>query len=164
MGSYSYGKKEVCAWIRKNIPATASVLDVGPCDGIWQRMLPEYHMDACEIFEPNARACLPLYNTVFHCDIADLGYGHYDFIIFGDVIEHMTVEQAQSVLAYAEDHCSHMLVAVPWLYKQDAIYGNQWERHLQDDLTEQLFNDRYPGFAVIWQNNDYAYFYKRGKQ
>ena len=164
MGSYYYGKDQVCAWIRENIPVTASVLDVGPCDGIWQRLLPEYRMDACEIFEPNARACFPLYKTVFCCDIAELGYGHYDFVIFGDVIEHMDVAKAQEVLAYAEDHSHDILVAVPFLYHQGELYGNKWERHIQDDLTEQLFNERYPGFTQIWRTNDYAYYHKRGRQ
>lgn len=163
MGSYRYGKDHICAWIRANVPSDASVLDVGPCDGIWQRMLPEYRMDACEIFEPNARACDPLYRTVYCCDIADLEYDHYDLVIFGDVIEHMEVRKAQHVLAYAEAHCHDIIVAVPWLYRQGELYGNQWERHIQDDLTEQLYEERYPGFTQIWRSNEYAYYHKRGK-
>ena len=33
MGSYDYGKDVMCKWIRENVPTTASVLDVGACDG-----------------------------------------------------------------------------------------------------------------------------------
>ena len=55
MSSYFYGKPEICAWIRKWFPREAEILDVGACDGLWRRLLPDFpNMDAVEAFHDNA--------------------------------------------------------------------------------------------------------------
>lgn len=160
MSSYYFGKDIVCAWIRENFSAGAEILDVGACDGIWRKLLPEYTMDAVEIHGPNADR-LHDYRKVFRRDVDGLDYEHYDLIIFGDVIEHMDVEKAQRVLAYARPRCRDMVVAVPFLYPQDAFGGNPWERHLQPDLTAEIFAARYPGFSVLCDTGlNYCYYHK----
>ncbi len=160
MASKDDGKAEVCAWIRENF-SKATILDVGACDGKWRKLLPEYTMDAVEIFPPNAEAIKPLYRQVFEGDVCDISYGHYDLIIFGDVIEHMTPARARAALEYAKPRCQDLIIGVPWLYKQDEIYGNPWEKHIQDDLTPPLFALRYKGFAVLYNAGyDYCYYHK----
>ena len=72
MGSYDYGKDVMCKWIRENVPTTASVLDVGACDGKWRKLLHEYpNMDACEIFVPNALNIKGMYRDTYISDILD---------------------------------------------------------------------------------------------
>lgn len=160
MGSYFYGKPEVCTWVRKNFPTTSTVLDVGACDGKWGKLLPEYTMDAVEIFEAYALT-LTGYRNVFITDVSALEYDWYDLIIFGDVIEHMTVEKAQAVLEYAKPRCRDMIIAVPWEYEQGEVDGNIWQAHLQDDLTPELFAKRYHGFSVLHDpGNGYCYYHK----
>ena len=160
MSSYFFGKDIVCAWVRNHFPAGAEILDVGACDGIWRQLLPEYTMDAVEIHGPNADR-LHGYRKVFRRDVDGLDYEHYDLIIFGDVIEHMDVEKAQRVLAYARPRCRDMVVAVPFLYPQDAFGGNPWEKHLQPDLTAEIFAARYPGFSVLCDTGmNYCYYHK----
>ncbi len=162
MSSYFFGKDTVCAWVRDHFPAGAEILDVGACDGIWRQLLPEYTMDAVEIHGPNADR-LHGYRKVFRRDVDGLPYEHYDLILFGDVIEHMDVEKAQRVLAYARPRCRDMIVAVPFLYPQDAFGGNPWEKHLQPDLTAEIFAARYPGFAVLYDTGlNYCYYHKEG--
>ena len=161
MSSYYFGKDIVCAWIRENFSAGTEILDVGACDGIWRQLLPEYTMDAVEIHGPNADR-LHGYRKVFRRDVDGLDYVHYDLIIFGDVIEHMDVEKAQRVLAYARPRCRDMVVAVPFLYPQDAFGGNPWEKHLQPDLTAEIFAARYPGFSVLCDTGlNYCYYQDR---
>lgn len=160
MSSYYFGKDIVCAWIRENFSAGTEILDVGACDGIWRQLLPEYIMDAVEIHGPNADR-LHGYRKVFRRDVDGLDYEHYDLIIFGDVIEHMDVEKAQRVLSYARPRCRDMVVAVPFLYPQDAFGGNPWEKHLQPDLTAEIFAARYPGFSVLCDTGlNYCYYHK----
>lgn len=160
MSSYFFGKDTVCAWVRDHFPAGAEILDVGACDGIWRQLLPEYTMDAVEIHGPNADR-LHGYRKVFRRDVDGLPYEHYDLILFGDVIEHMDVEKAQRVLAYARPRCRDMIVAVPFLYPQDAFGGNPWEKHLQPDLTAEIFAARYPGFSVLCDTGlNYCYYHK----
>lgn len=161
MSSYEYGKIEVCNWIRKNFAKDASILDAGACDGKWHHKLPEYrNMDAVEAYEPNLKY-LSGYRTVFHEDIRDFRFDYYDLIIFGDIIEHLTVEQAQAVLEYAKPRCRDMIIAVPFLYWQGALGGNPYEVHIQDDLTAENFEQRYPGFRVLHDpGHGYCYYHK----
>ena len=160
MASYDYGKDYVCAWIRENVPRDAEILDVGACDGKWRNLLPEYqNMDAVEIYEPNASCIEDLYRLVVNEDIYDFHYKWYDLVIFGDVLEHLTVERAQAVLEYASHHSSRVVIGVPFLYPQGELYGNPFEQHLQPDLTPELFNERYPGYVVLVQpTNGYCYY------
>lgn len=161
MASYESGKAAACEWIRRVFAPGATILDVGACDGNWANRLPEYGaIDAVEIYPPNAERIRDLYRNVYNVDIYDFAYDWYDLIIFGDVIEHMTVEKAQSVLRYARKRCHNMIVAVPFLYAQDAIYENEFERHLQPDLTKEIFAERYPGFRPLLEFSNYAYYVK----
>lgn len=161
MASNDIGKDWVCAWIRANFPQDAKILDVGACDGKWKKLLPEYTMDAVEAFPPNCERIKTLYRVVYCADVAELEYDDYDLIIFGDVIEHMSVETAQKVLSYADKKCGDMIVAVPYLYKQGPLYGNPWEVHVQDDLTAENFAERYPKLAVLYDTRQNYCFYHR---
>lgn len=164
MGSYDYGKPEVVSWIQKNFPIDSTILDVGAGDGKWRYLLRKYpNMDAVEAFMDNLR-WLTGYRKIFHADIRGFQYEHYDLIIFGDVLEHLSVEEAQAVLEYARPRCRDMVIAVPFLYEQGAIYGNPYEVHIQDDLTPELFEERYPGHAVLCDpGHDYRYYHKGEK-
>lgn len=162
MASYDIGKAEVVEYIKAHFPAGSTCLDVGACDGKWYDLLGDYLvMDAVEIFKPNIvqHSLEDKYRRVFDVDIDSLAYVSYDLIIFGDVIEHMTVDKAQRVLGYAWNRCRDMIIGVPWLYPQGDIYGNPYEIHLQDDLTEELFNQRYPGYEKLFSFGNYAYFH-----
>ena len=166
MASYDYGKIEIVNYIYQHFAPGSTCLDVGACDGKWARLLKHYlTMDAVEIWKPNIIECglAARYRNVFNMDIADLEYKWYDLIIFGDVIEHMTVENAQKVIDYARGRCRDMIIGVPFQYPQSEIYGNPYERHIQDDLTAEIFDERYPGFEVLIQPlRNYAYYHLGG--
>ena len=59
-------------------------------------------------------------------------------------------ELVKEVFYYTETHPT-----------QPEIYGNKWERHIQNDLTDEIFNIRYPGFENIIKFNDYGYYHKK---
>lgn len=167
MASNIDGKEAICEWVRQHFPEGATCLDVGACDGLWFDMLGDYlKMDACEIFKPNVDRykLQDKYNYVYIGDIYDYWYGRnlYDLIIFGDVIEHMTVLKAQQVLEYAHSRCRDLLISVPYLYPQGELYGNKYEKHLQPELTEGIFRQRYPRYEVLYKPNDYyCYWHKK---
>jgi len=166
MGSNDLGKEYICSYVRNNFPTSATILDVGACDGKWRGLLPEFpNMDAVEAFGKNAADLMyrQIYRSVFQADIRDFQYEWYDIIIFGDVLEHLTVAQAQRVLAYASPRCKDLIIAVPYLFEQDAIYGNPYEVHLQPDLTAENFRERYPGYEVMLSPaKNYCYYHKAG--
>ena len=161
MPSYDYGKEKVCQWIRDNFPPGSEILDVGACDGKWRELLPEYVMDAVEIYKPYAEK-LTGYRYVFCMDAVNFEYQFYDMILFGDVVEHMTVADAQKVIRYAQQRCKDMVVAVPFEYVQGPVDGNRWQAHIQDDLTPEVFRERYPGLSVLYNTGRKYCYYHRG--
>ena len=163
MSSLDTGKKEVCEWIRANFPHGASCLDVGACDGKWAQLLDGYlTIDAVEVFQKYVyrHNLMEKYRQVYIADIRKFEYDNYDLIIFGDILEHMTVTEAQTVIRYAWNRCRDMLIAVPYMWEQGAIRHNPYEVHVQPDLTPEIFEKRYPGFEPIFQVDNYAYYTK----
>lgn len=166
MASYNDGKLEVVNYIMSLDPG--SILDVGACDGKWSQLLRasgyEGLLDACEIYKPNAAKILEQYNNIFVGSILAYAYRFYDVVIFGDVLEHMTVMGAQFVLAYAVEHSKEIIVGVPFQYKQGSLYGNPYEFHIQDDLTPEIFEKRYGKYGLVEllrPRHDYAYYRRK---
>ena len=165
MASLDSGKDYVINYLKRNYPPGSTALDVGACDGKWFNLLGDYFtMDAVEIFEPSVKyhRLEEKYRKVFIGNITDYVYirGDYDIAIFGDVVEHMPVQDAQRVLFLAQRRCKEVIVAVPYRWPQHAMYGNQWEKHIQDDLTHELFMERYHGFKLLYQVHNYGYYIK----
>lgn len=135
------------------------VLDVGAGHGKYRVLLTVCpKVDACEVWEPtvvneNLRS---LYRSVYVQDVAtlvdeswwsaDVGY---DLVIMGDVLEHLTREDAQHVLRRVTEVGADVIVIVPFMYPQDEEDGNVYQRHLQDDLTPELMATEYPSLRLI---------------
>jgi len=164
MASLNVGKAECVEWISKNFSKGTTCLDVGACDGKWAKMIGDYlTMDGIEIYQPNIikHKLSRLYHNIYLGDIQEFKYGNkYDLIIFGDVLEHMSVEAAQKVLEYAYPRCKNFLVAVPYQWVNRSHYGNPWEVHIQDDLTPENVLERYPCLKPLFIYERYGYYIK----
>ena len=162
--SYWIYKEEVKKWIYEHFNENANILDVGPGRGTyWELLHGKYkNIDAVEIYRPNIidYKLLDKYRFVANRNIVDMEYGKYDLAIFGDVLEHLTVEDAQKVLAYAVNKCKEVIVAVPYRYKQQGN-ENKYEEHIQNDLTHEIVLQRYPILKVLYKNDSYGYYIKR---
>lgn len=148
------GKKAVSRILRGLFAADTRILDVGAGCGTYQKLLGDYfrHMDACEVHLPYiARYALAdKYVHVFAEDIVRFsGFERYDLVIMGDVLEHLAVNDACAVLSKIRAANAAVMVAVPFLYKQGAYRGVEWERHLQPDLTDSVFRQRYGQFERL---------------
>lgn len=163
MASLDIGKRESVEWIAKNFSKGSICLDVGACDGKWGKLLNDYLiMDAIEIYKDNIgkHKLNDIYRKVFLGDIREFTFNHYDLIIFGDVLEHMSVEDAQKVLEYAWPRCRDLIVAVPYQWVNRSHYGNPWEVHIQDDLTPENVLERYPRLKPLFVYERYGYYVK----
>ena len=178
--SLNYGKKEVIKLLTENFPEGSTILDVGAYDGKWYNLLVggglNYKMDAIEIFEPSIEKykLREKYGTVYAESVVDFVDKHpeltYDVIIMGDVLEHLTVENAQKVVQALYPRCKELIIAVPYKSKRHSHYGNKYEIHLQPDLTDEIFHQRYPGFERFYfkrlfnfLSTGYAYYKKSTK-
>ena len=162
--SYSTYKKEITDYLKTNFDRTSKILDVGAGEGTYLPYLTDYftNIEAVEIFEPNIINfdLENRYNKVYNVDIKDFEYDYYDIIIFGDVIEHLEVNDAQNVLNYALNRCKEMIVAVPYLNPQGIEEDNIYEIHKQDDLTDEIMKLRYPYLKCVFKNEYYGYYIK----
>jgi len=163
--SFPFGKKEAISFIEQTCPNKNSrILDVGPGRGIYNKMLKEkgyQDIDAVEIYLPYIEAfeLKKMYHNVFHCNIVDFEYEHYDIVIMGDIVEHLQVEAAQRVLKYARLHSNLIVVAVPYLLEQIGSQLDGSGDHRQPDLTREIFLERYQSFKLLIDNNQLGVFY-----
>lgn len=162
--SYATYKREITDYLKSNFDKNARILDVGAGEGTYLPFLQDYftNIEAVEVFKPNIDNfdLEHRYKKVYNIDILDFEYTYYDIIIFGDIIEHLTVEEAQAVLKYAFDRCKEMIVAVPYLSPQGVEEDNIYEIHKQDDLTDEIMKQRYPYLKNVFKNDKYGYYIK----
>ena len=161
---YSYGlfKDEVKAHFLKNVQNSVSILDVGCGCGTYSHLLKADfpNMDGIEIF-PKYAEMFDLhskYNKLIFGDILEFDFDSYDYLIMGDVLEHMTFIQAKNLLDKITAKDKLCLVAVPYLYVQGTEFENVYETHHQPDLTKEIFLERYPQMKYLCGDDHYGYF------
>ena len=161
--SYGLYKLEIRNWIFANFDENIRILDVGAGRGTYYYLLNDKfkNMDCVEIYEPNIEdhKLRAKYVNVFNENAVNFKYDYYDLIIFGDVLEHMTVKEAQKVLNYAYNRCKNFVVAIPYCLPQDEN-ENKYEKHVQDDLTPENVKERYPNLKLLFGNREYGYYIK----
>lgn len=166
--SYHFGKTEAIEFIRKNTTKESKILDVGPGVGTYADYLKpfDYFIDGLEIYDGYVEAynLKNKYNRILVGNIVDFDTSEYDFIILGDVLEHLTIDDAKQVL----DKCKNVLVAVPYMCPQSGVnfYHNEhhlinpYEEHKQADLTPLIMLTRYDSLELVWSNQIYGYYAK----
>ena len=163
--SYSYYKNIIKEYLIKQFDKNATILDVGPGCGTYYNLLNDYFttFDGVEAFAPNIEkyGLKNKYRNIYNKDIKDFKFDYYDIIIIGDVLEHLSIEDAQKVITYCEKRCKQLIVAVPYMMPQDAIEDNIYEIHKQSDLTIENMKKRYPSLKLLIHNTDYGYYVKK---
>lgn len=160
--STGYLKNEIRQHFLKNVSTSLRILDAGAGCGTYSNLLKSDfpNMDGVEIF-PNYIDMFDLrnkYNNLYTMNILDFDISTYDYIILGDIIEHMTYEDAKNFLDKIHNTDKLCLVGVPYNYEQGTEFGNVHETHLQPDLTEEIFLNRYPQMKLLFGNHEYGYF------
>lgn len=162
--SYDYFKQDIREYLLNKFDPSAKVLDVGAGCGTYYNLLNDYfkRIDAVEVFRPNIDNydLKSKYRKVFNANIKDFKYENYDIVIFGDIIEHLEVNEAQKVLEYAYNHSKEMIVAVPYELEQGIEEDNIYEIHKQPDLTQKNMKERYPMLKEFIKNDVYGYYIK----
>lgn len=169
---YDWAGINVSDMIRSHFPPESRVLDVGAGQGKYRIVLDDYpNVDGVEIHEATATreqlseiyrqlviddACSALRGLMsnytqfcYQRDDDELPEKPYDVVIFGDVLEHMNVADAQCAVTDALIVASDIFVIVPYLYPQEPHDDNEYQRHLQDDLTPEVMASRYPDLRLV---------------
>ena len=160
--SYDYFKIDVCKHIIKTQPQYSKILDAGAGSGKYGAMLRMWfnNIDALEIFEPYIEQfkLKEIYNNVYNDNIIHFDIAEYDYIIMGDILEHLTIEDAHNLITKIHLGGKKCLVAIPYTMEQGEVNGNIYETHLQPDLTHEVFLFRYPMMKELYRNHEYGYY------
>lgn len=155
----------VVKWIKKNFSKNTKVLDVGAGSGKYYDYLNTYFtekFDALEIYNPNIiiHELEKKYNKVYNMNILDFkDWNDYDFYIFGDIIQHLSIQNAQFVLESVLKFNKKAIIKVPFLLKQQRHHGNIHQIHLQPDLTPNIIKQRYPYLKKIINDDIMGVYY-----
>lgn len=97
-------------------------------------------IDAVEVWEPyiSKYKLECLYDTVFNSDVRKLNKFRYDLVIMGDVLEHMSKEDAQKLWGRVKSQAKYAIFSIPVCdCPQGHVHGNPYEEHVKDDWTHE---------------------------
>lgn len=149
---------ETKPWVVQRIldSGARSVLDVGAGAGNWYDALRHAgfagQVHAVEVWAPYVTEYeLPdRYDRVWTDDIRLWGkarFAWYDVVIFGDVLEHMSKDEAVEVWHRA-GMAPHATIAIPIVhYCQGHLNGNPYEEHIKADWSHDEVLGAFPGIT-----------------
>ena len=153
------GKKWTKEKIKNLIQHNSNLLDIGCGRGTYKDLFKDIDVIAnsnwvaVEVWKPyisqfNLEA---KYNKIINEDARSLNWddlGQWDLIFMGDVLEHMTKEQAQTLVDVALKHTKHILISIPIVYMpQGADGGNEYEIHVKPDWTDKEVLESFPNIV-----------------
>lgn len=163
--SHAFFKQDIKVFFDKTVSRDSKILDVGPGMGTYSLLLSPlgFKIDCLEIFEPYITKynLQEKYGRVILGDICQFDFSDYDFIIMGDVLEHLTIEDSTKILNKIISEQKNCLVAVPYLCEQGTMEENEHETHLQPELTPELVIQQYPQLDLLVKNKYYGYYINR---
>lgn len=124
------------------------VLDVGAGCGTYSKLFrrPRQHWTGLEIWRPYIKkyGLLDLYDEIIEVDArAWQPNGHWDVAFAGDILEHMTADEARTLLDKLRAVADTVIVSIPIGYYPQGIYeGNPYEQHVVDHWTDEAVRSR----------------------
>lgn len=139
----------------------ATILDIGPGAGTYSELLrprmPHTHFTCVEIFEPYVEKyqLREKYPEVNVADARNFEFPVSDVVILGDVLEHMSREDAITVWKKAVVAARlATLLSIPIIeYPQGAMEGNEHEAHLHTWSHESVLRD-FRGITLSWTGTE----------
>lgn len=126
-----------------------TVLDVGAGQGVYldlirQGLGADVVVNAVEVWQPyiDQFDLENRYDKLFAINVKDMTNFGYDLVILGDVLEHMSEASAVELWDRISRQAKYAIISIPIIhYHQDAINGNPYEVHVEEDWnTERVLN------------------------
>ncbi|RED46139.1 methyltransferase domain-containing protein [Aestuariispira insulae] len=134
------------------------MMDVGTGHGGYHDLLKDHVPDmewvGVEVWEPYVRdfKLHEKYPEMYNEDVRTLDFNKIkkvDLTLFGDILEHMTKEEAQAVMDKTLAMSRLVLVSIPIVhYPQEEFEGNPYQRHVKDDWSHGEFCTSFPGLLT----------------
>lgn len=156
--SSSLGKSQIAEWIKKNQESVKTILDIGAGSGTYSKLLAKNNLRTgitlvgIEAWEPYVKQyeLESLYDKLIVTDARKLDWellGKFDVVFAGDVLEHMTKEEAIKLVNQILDNSKTLIMSIPIVYMpQDEYEGNPFEVHVKPDWSHDEVME-------TWNNN-----------
>lgn len=133
------------------------MLDIGVGSGTYAKLFPKTKWTGIEVWEPyiDQFKLNDLYHEIILADARSARYatlGRFDVAVAGDVLEHMTAEEAVAVVEQLKIIADTVIISIPvGHHPQGEFEGNPYEAHVVDDWTDerirQVFGE--PTWGVV---------------
>lgn len=146
--SSEHGKAATIQWFRENEQAISRILDIGVGSGTYINLIKEQN-NICvnadwvgvEVWQPyvekynlNAR-----YSSIINEDARKIdwaSHGKFNVALAGDVLEHMTKDEAITLVDHVLDVAEILLISIPIIHwPQDEYDNNPYEIHVKPDWS-----------------------------
>jgi hypothetical protein len=132
-----------------------TVLDVGAGQGVYLDLIRQglgasVIVNAVEVWQPyiDQFNLENRYDKLFAMDVRDLTNFKYDLVILGDVLEHMSEESAVELWDKISQQAKYAIISIPIIhYHQDAINGNPYEIHVEEDWNSERVLNTFHGIV-----------------
>lgn len=146
--SLKSGKAETLAWFQHNESNITTVVDIGPGSGTYINLIKE-EAKCCvnatwigvEIWKPYIEKFQleSRYNKILNQDIRTVNWSNLspDVVIAGDVLEHMTKDDAVALVNQILTVAKTLIISIPIRYmpQDEHAYENPHEAHIKDDWS-----------------------------
>lgn len=148
------GKLQILEWFTSNQSSIKSIVDIGAGRGTYIKLIKEEN-NICVNTNWTAIEAWPTYiqnfklkeryNRVIHQDVRSVDWGQFnnlDVTIAGDVLEHMSKEDAILLVDKVLSKSKYLIISIPIVhFPQDEIEGNPFEIHVKDDWSHEEILD-----------------------
>lgn len=145
--SLSAGKDQILNWFKNQETNINKIVDIGVGQGTYRNLLKNNNvcLDSqwigIEAWEPYIEefSLRSQYDLIIHEDVRNVDWnkiGNFSVAIAGDVLEHMSKDEAITLVDKILNYCDTLIISIPIIYMpQDAVNGNPFEVHIKDDWT-----------------------------
>jgi len=146
--------------ITQLITQPSNILDIGCGQGTYKnlfkdnKVVSKSNWVAVEVWEPYIEkySLTKKYSSVINEDARQLRWkelGMWDLVFMGDVLEHMTKEEAQQLVAQALEYTRWILISIPIVYlPQGRDDDNQYEIHVKPDWSDSEVRESFPNIVA----------------
>jgi hypothetical protein len=132
-----------------------TVLDVGAGQGVYLDLIRQglgasVIVNAVEVWQPyiDQFDLENRYDKIFAMDVKDMTNFAYDLVILGDVLEHMSEQSAVELWDRISKQAKYAIISIPIIhYHQDAINGNPYEVHVEEDWNTERVLSTFKGIV-----------------
>ena len=151
------GKAQIKTWLENIDIQHNKVLDIGAGSGaypaLYRDTLKNCKWVGVEIWEPYKikYELEKQYDTLLIGDARQMKFNYYDVCFLGDVLEHMTKQEAVSLVNKLKESCTNIVISIPIVtYEQGTMRGNPYEAHIKPDWSHKEVVKTFSNIKEFW--------------